>query len=224
MKKLFAISTLAACMVTPILALAQEAIAPAPPSTLPSTNTRNASYFPALPPSKPCTVGDVVGNWKLVQVFEEPQGAASAAFSYEPYQYLSMTAEQTYKSYKNMRAENEPVVLSLLQRTEEDGLKQYVIGDSGVVYFYDEGVVMDTQVCFIVSNPRGQFTVGQMLIMPPAPADGNVPSVRLAKVYTRIGTAAVQPSDGTKKNKNVAKSKKNKNDKKGKKNKKRSRR
>jgi hypothetical protein len=215
MRGSLAISTLAASMISFAVA-AQEAASPAPPTALMSG--ARASYFPALPPAKPCTLADVVGNWKLVQVFEEPQGAETAAFSYEPYQYLSLTTDQTYKTYKNMSAPlAEEAVPSVLQRTEEDGLKQYVIGDSGVIYFYSEGTVVDTEVCFIVSNARGQFTVGQMLIMPPAPADGNVPSVRVAKVYSRVGTTAVeQPDTGRKQGKQNA-GKKKKKDKKGKK-------
>ena len=185
--------------VTPVFA--QEA--PAPASSLPAVpGVTRTSYFPALPPSRPCKIADIIGEWRMVQLFEDPQGTETAAFSAEPYQYLSFTQEQTYKSLKSMRQDlSEPGIINALQRTEADGLKQYVIGDTGVIYFYNEGVVVDTQVCFIVSNPRGPFSVGQMLIMPPAPTDGNVPSVRLVKQYSRLGEQAIAPEEETKKNK-----------------------
>ena len=62
------------------------------------------------------------------------------------------------------------------------GLQQFVIQKSGMIFFYQNSVAVDSQACFIVASHVGSFLVGQMLMMPPA----GQTSVRLVKVYEKI--------------------------------------
>lgn len=176
----------------PFAAFAQEAPAPASTinSILPDMATAPANtvtgYFPALPPSKPCGKTDIDGIWKLVQLYELPKGVETEGFTAKPFQYFFFNNNGTYKeSRQTQNISLESIKRNLLIRDEENVL-QYVVHESGIIFFYNNSVPSDSLACFIVANPRDQFKIGQMLLMPPANADGSVPAVRLVKVYQKV--------------------------------------
>lgn len=124
--------------------------------------------------------------WKLAEVYERPAGKEKMSLTAEPHQYVFFAKEGTYKAFKTTVGDMpQKDVLANLKRVQGDPLQQYIIHDSGFLYLYDAGIAGDTWACFIVANALGQFTPGQMLLMPPAPPEGTVEKVRLLKVYKR---------------------------------------
>jgi hypothetical protein len=140
--------------------------------------------FPPLPPSRPCAASDIFGNWKLIEVYEEPPGNALAEYGLRPNQYMQFFPDSTYMRFSDPYARKltpEGVQREIKKSQPDGALYQYVLGESGVIYFYSQGVATDSLACFIVANQRGNFLVGQMLLMPQAGQQ----SSRLVKVYNR---------------------------------------
>ena len=142
--------------------------------------------FPLLPPATPCKKNELAGAWKLVNVYESPAGIELSNFNVEPSQYIRFTRESTFKTYKDIYSISNSDVLQKLERTATDKLQQFVIDELGFLFLYTDGVVEDTQACFIVAADRAPFTKAQMLLMPPAPQEGQRITSRLLKVYTKI--------------------------------------
>lgn len=141
--------------------------------------------FPPLPPARPCTTADMVGIWRLLNVYEEPSSTETANFSSLRYQYVLYKKDSTYGKYNSPNTEvPASIVVSEIDK-QARGLHQYLVNDSGIVYFYNQGVAVDSMACFIVANQRGPFSIGEMLLMPPK---GQSKS-RLVKVYVRYGSA-----------------------------------
>lgn len=172
--------------------LAQEALpapAPAPAADILPVPTQTA--FPALPPARPCKLDDVQNKiWKLLKIYQSPYGAEAVEFDAAPWVYIGFGGpgdyNGLYKIVKPTRRYPAREFWPLFTPNEGDPLQQYVVHDKGFIYFYNSGNVVDTQACFIVANDSGPFKQGQMLMMPPAPADGAKPSVRLVKQYQDI--------------------------------------
>jgi hypothetical protein len=78
------------------------------------------------------------------------------------------------------------------KRKEGDSLTQYTVYE-GFVYFYNEGKIVDTQACFIVANDFGEFKKGRMLLMPPAPQEGQEVTTRLLRVYHNFNRPRGRP-------------------------------
>ncbi len=150
--------------------------------------------FPMLPPSRPCVTADMIGQWKLTAVHEDPPGAEASAFSTNRYQYLLFEKDSIYAKYSSATVSLPPnLVRNTLLEDSQNGLHQYVVGDGGLVYFYNQGIAVDSQVCFIVANERGDFIAGEMIMMPPK---GQIKG-RLAKVYIRYtGNNQKRPAGG----------------------------
>jgi hypothetical protein len=142
-----------------------------------------AGYFPQLPPSRPCARPDADGFWKLKYVFENPVSSETLSFRSQPHQYILFLRDDTYKTHKAIWADKTETTIKTQMMTETPPkLQQFVVHESGFIYFYNDGVAVDTQACFIVANSRGEFKEGQMLLMPP---EGQSPT-RLVKVYESI--------------------------------------
>lgn len=149
--------------------------------------------FPPLPPSRACTSGDIHGNWKLIDVYEEPPGNALAEYGLRPNQYIQFFQDNTYARFSDPYARKltpEDVRREVKKTQPEGALYQYVMGETGAIYFYSQGVATDSLACFIVANQRGNFAVGQMLLMPQAGQQ----SSRFVKVYIRHTEDAVAPT------------------------------
>ncbi len=200
-------------------ASAQEAAAPAPvaapvvPATpapapaapqperapaadaIPVTLQPNAGDFPPLPPSRPCARPDADGLWQLKAVYENPRGPTSADFANNPYQYILFLRDDTYRTYKEIWGEKTPEqVKKALEAAPPASVQQFVVHESGMVFFYVDGQNIDTQACFIVANQRGPYEPGEMILMPP---EGRI-ATRLALVYERAGSkkpAALDPRE-----------------------------
>lgn len=142
--------------------------------------------FPELPPSRLCKKRDVLGMWKLSMVFETPAGTQVEDFGTYPYQYVLFNDTSIYQMYKSARDENsEPEVLRYLQSSNSKVLEQFVVDDNGVIFFYKDGVAVDSMACFIVANPLDPFTEGQMLFMPPPERA----TMRMVKAYNKVYSA-----------------------------------
>lgn len=156
---------------------------PPPPALIPP------AVFPTLPPSRRCTRQDILGIWKLLQVYEQPVDGEMSAFQKSPVQYLTFDDDDTFSHYSAGRSDLSIQGLRDAVKLQKKDLLQYVMGDQGMVYFYKNSVATDTQVCFIVANHLGNFLLGQMLMMPP---EGQVQG-RLVKVYTKVWQPAPPP-------------------------------
>lgn len=177
----------------PVIPAAPEApAAPAIAAAIPAQQNN----FPALPPSNPCKTENILGYWKLVKVYEQPQGEETKDFSITPLQFVRYSKDTTYKYVKFPQRVDKKTYFNSFERKEGDSLQQFVVNDTGFVYFYNEGNVVDTQACFIVAQDLGEFKAGQMLMMPPAPQPGQLASKRLLKVYYNV---TPKPKPGRKK-------------------------
>jgi hypothetical protein len=160
---------------------------PAPPPV-----NKQPGYFPPLPPSRPCVGSDLFGTWKLLQVYENPVGQALTEFKAQSFQHLFFRGDNTYVEYKSYYNENENAVNDKVNGLRSTDLQQFLMDASGFLFFYKNGLSIDTQACFIVTNPLGTFMPAEMLLMPP---EGQATS-RLVKQYTKTsGTPPVLKLD-----------------------------
>jgi hypothetical protein len=150
--------------------------------------------FPPLPPSRPCAFSDILGDWKLSNVYEYPAGPEMHDFAARPHQYLQFYQESTYGKYSDPNARKlGPEGVRREIKKDQQGLHQFVVAESGVIYFYNQGVAADSRACFIVANAKEPYVVGSMLLMPPAGQQ----SARLVKVYIRhVPESAPPPRAG----------------------------
>lgn len=172
--------------VQPAPATAAVAAQPSPPApTVPEgtiTLQPNSGNFPPLPPSRPCARPDTDGLWRLKHVFEKPRGPTTSDFANNPFQYILFLRDDTYRTYKEVWGERTPQqVKNELEATPPTNVQQFVVHESGMVFFYVDGQNIDSQACFIVANERGPYMPGQMILMPP---EGRI-ATRLALVYER---------------------------------------
>ena len=177
-------------MVITLPAAAQQPFPQAPAPAQPAYVPPPATAFPQLPPSRACATQDLPGIWKLHRVYEAPLGTEMTAFLANPVQYILFDANSTYSKYNAGQTEIPPASIRGEITQHTSGLQQYVVDASGFVFFYQDGKAIDTQACFIVANPLGQFQAGQLLMMPP---EGTIQG-RLVKVYVRINEQ--QPGRG----------------------------
>ncbi len=184
-----AVPTDGAAMPAPPNPVAIMPLQPAPASPATAANTpqpaasKLSNVFPELPPSRPCTHEDLWGYYGIEKLYEQPAGKESADFQAAQLQFLHFAADSTYRSVKLAgRAPSRKAFYDKFKRNEGDPLLQYVVHE-GFLYFYNNGKPLETQACFIVANEQGEFKKGYLLLMPPAPQEGEVVSSRLLKVY-----------------------------------------
>ena len=145
--------------------------------------------FPKLPESRACERRDLDGLWQMKKVYEVPVGGEAAAFVSQPYQYMLYSRDDTYRQYKSSWEErSDGVVLNRLREQQPEKLQQYVLHESGVVFFYEDGVVTSAWACFIVVNPNEEFVFGQMLLMPPQGQN----TTRLLKMFEQSTAMRVE--------------------------------
>jgi hypothetical protein len=150
-----------------------------------ATSSAPTGYFPSLPPSRPCVKKDLLVMWKLEHVYENPAGVAMATYNAQPFQYIRFLPNSTYRELKDINQPLSKMAVKQQMKAQTGGsLLQYVVSDTGIIYFYRDGVATDTMACFIVANPKEPFMVGEMLLMPPAPEQGQ-PASRMVKVYNK---------------------------------------
>lgn len=133
-------------------------------------------FFP-LPPSRPCDKKNIIGEWQQIGVYEQIAGNPNADFKASAQTLLLFQPDGVYSESPGAAP------------TPDNLLKQYVVTDAGLLYYYRDGKVSGSMACFIVATQQDNFLPGQMLHMPPAPADGSIPSVRNVFVYSRPWTA-----------------------------------
>jgi len=158
----------------------QQTIVPPAPAPI---KVAEAPKMPQLPPAKPCIAAEVAGLlWKEIQVYEVPPGDETQALSENPEQYLLLRVNNTYAQLNAGHTAMSEADIRAAMDQNNTVLSQYLLQNTGMIYFYQNSAVVDTQVCFIVTNPKGEFHVGQMLLMPP---EGQLPQ-RVVKVFDRV--------------------------------------
>jgi hypothetical protein len=139
--------------------------------------------FPPLPPSRTCSVQDLEGIWRLVVIYEDPPGPETTGFGVNRFQYLMFDKNTVFGKYNSP---NTPLPADMVRSEiekiqQQQGLQQYLLNESAIIYFYSQGIAVDAMACFIVVNERGNFKAGQLILMPPK----GQTKTRLAKVYER---------------------------------------
>ncbi len=168
------------------------------PQIRPTMQNSVAGYFPALPPSRLCTKNDIAGFWRLSMVYESPTGVELTDFSANPFQYVLFNNDSTFSIYKSTQSEKADAEVLKSMRAKKGGvLEQFVMHESGVLYFYKDGVAYDSLACFIVANRLDPFNVGQMLFMPPP----DKATIRMVKVYQKVYSAPAETKKKTRKKK-----------------------
>lgn len=156
-----------------------------PPALAPSSSSGRPAYFPPLPPSRPCTERDLTDLWRLVQLYETPLGLETSGYEGQPFQYYFFGENSTYRTYRHDKNAAEQVVRDMMRKARVTALHQFVLHPTGILFFYKDGVYTESLACFIVANARENFKPGQMLLMPPAPPEGQVAAARWVKVYQK---------------------------------------
>ena len=142
----------------------------------------SADLFPRLPLSKICTKDKLVGIWKLLMVYEVPAGNELALYNKRPLQYFVFEADNRYGDFvSSLRAVSQKDVRSFALNNPKV-LQQYVVNKFGILFFYKDGIAVDSLACFVVASSDGPFQEGQMLLMPPE----NVAHGRMVKVYQKM--------------------------------------
>lgn len=164
---------------------------PLMPEAPPPANAARPSTMPALPVSRACKQADIEGLWRLLRVYEEPIGKELTTFTSNPMQYIYYKSDGTYGKYNGgeVLTAAEQIVDHIDKHTT--GLQQYLLQDTGMIYYYQDKVATTSQACFIVLKPRESFLPGEMLQIPPK---GQV-NGRLIKEYTKVAVA--QPATPT---------------------------
>jgi hypothetical protein len=152
-----------------------------------------SNVFPELPPSEPCKPGDLWGYYRLEKLYEQPAGKESADYQTAPLQFIHFSADSTFRPLKlAQRINNRRAFYDRFTRKEDDPMLQYTVHE-GFVYFYNEGRPIDTQACFIVANDFGEFKKGRLILMPPAPQEGEQITSRLLRVYHNFNRPRGRP-------------------------------
>lgn len=154
-----------------------ERVAPLPPP--PEKPAIAQSTFPVLPPSNPCTIKDLRGLLRLVNVYEDPQAAETVNFRSSPNQYIQFRKDNIFARLNSADANASPKAIASELMKHAGGLLQFLVQDNGFIYFYQNSVAIDVQACFAVANDKVPFKKGQIILMPPK---GQITG-RLAKVY-----------------------------------------
>lgn len=140
--------------------------------------------FPALPAARACTKEEIPGVWILVKAVEHNTDGTSTDFMVKPNQPLVFDTSGIYVERRfNQGAIKNP-----------SALNQYVAADGGFIYFYTNGQFTHSRVCFIVARAQDDFGVGNMLLLPPMPSDGSLPTKRLVMAYRRASPPQNQAS------------------------------
>jgi hypothetical protein len=143
----------------------------------------SSTLFPSLPQAMPCQQEDMRGLWKLSAVYEDPQGPEVTSFAASPNQYVFYRADNVFGRFNAGHTEMSTKAILENIKKHTSGLMQYLLqGDTGFIYFYNDGVATDVQACFIVTTNRIPFEKGDMLLMPPK---GQIQG-RLVKVYRAV--------------------------------------
>lgn len=150
-----------------------------------------SDIFPALPPSRACPVGDMDGAWKLVRLYEVPEGAASLAYNNAPHQYLYFDPNQTYAELRGTKYYPEARELeTALRRALKSPLRQYVLTDAGALYLYESGRSVGAYYCHLATRAQTPFLPGDMVLRTGAEAEGPRQMMIYRKV--RFDNAPVQ--------------------------------
>lgn len=138
--------------------------------------------FPRLPASKLCTKDKIVGLWKLAMLYEVPAGREMKSYVTHPLQYFVFDADLRSAEYKSIIRNINLREVKSLAMANSDLVRQFVVTESGMIFFYKNSIAVDSLACFIVDVNLPPFRAGQMLIMPPEKAAAGV---RMLRVYER---------------------------------------
>lgn len=129
-----------------------------------------------------CTAADMQGLRKLKGVYEKIEGPATEGFNAAPHQYMFFRANQTFAeltgsvNYPAPKAVNEALATQF-----KDDLRQYVLGENGALYLYQNKQVTDSFICQVVRENETPFRAGDMLFVLSHPDTKDM----LVKVYTK---------------------------------------
>lgn len=150
----------------PVKAVTPPKDAAALPVIEKATAPAAAVSFPDLPPSRVCAREDLRGLFRLVAVYEDPEGEEAASFRASPYQYYGFFRDNVFGRINKQSPDMAPKAIAReLSGNASD--MQFLLQDNGFLYFYQNSVAVDVQACFIVANDKLPFKAGQLLLMPP---------------------------------------------------------
>ena len=144
--------------------------------------TTSVGMIPALPPSEICAKWKILGTWKLLMVYESPPGRELERYVTEPLQYYVFMGDDRYGEYTGGLNALTPEEIRNFILNNQKTAHQFVV-NSGSVFFYKDGVAVDSLACFMVAETLKPFTFGQMLLMPP---QHSAASGRMVKVYQKV--------------------------------------
>jgi len=168
---------------------------PQRPAPTPPQAAGQQVTIPDLPPSLPCKTEWLAGLWLQTQAFESPLGKETELFKQNPMQYIGFSKDSRLYRYNSGKTYTDPKVVLDLVTNHSGALVQYLLQDTGMLYFYQDSVAIDSQVCFIVAETHPPYAAGNLILMPPK---GTIQG-RLIKLYRKVWppkTAPAKPAPG----------------------------
>ncbi len=132
-----------------------------------AASTAQAAELKRLPQDmRPCVDADMQGLRKLRNVLETTVGPGTAAFNNAPHQYIFFRKNQTFATVSGSVFYPGPKPLNEALRTAfKNNMHQYVLGESGALYYYKDGKATDAYTCRVVTKPQGNYRQGDMLLI-----------------------------------------------------------
>lgn len=124
---------------------------------------------PQSPPPRVelCKRDQVMGLWKMQNLYEVPLGQEQKEFGKTPHRYLELSADSTYRGVSGTQAFTEYAGLknAMVAALGAD-VWQYVLDGKGMLYVYKNRAVNSTFYCGIAMETKGGYNTGDMILKP----------------------------------------------------------
>ncbi len=114
-----------------------------------------------------CAAAQVVGLWKMEQVYEVPPGAEMQRFKTQPERYLELHPNGGYQGITgSIRFADYFSLKTAMDRSLGADIWQYVVDSKGLFYIYKNRVLTTTFHCGIAMETKGGYSAGDMVLTP----------------------------------------------------------
>lgn len=139
-----------------------------PTRSRPSQSRAVSATSKAAPKIRPCLNRDVNGMFKLRKVFETPAGGATATYRKTRHQYLYFDESSLYTGIRSSRTYTSEyrLVDDIYKQFERDEVRQYILNDAGVLYYYLNRKFDSSWHCGVSRNTAGPYRRGDIILTP----------------------------------------------------------
>lgn len=162
----------------------QEQTVLPPPITSMPVQDPNAPGFRRQPRVRFCYQNDMRGFWKLRRVFETPEGVMAGDFKEFSHQYFYFEGNGIRYDLKSKQEHvDRGKLLQAMKDSKGDDLQQFVVNDSGGLYFYTNRELAGSYYCGIAEESGGPYLQGDMILTPAEGQGGSLFTVWQRPVF-----------------------------------------